>query len=104
MSTILIENVLSEHIVFQGNLFKNNVGLDGGAIHINNHLHDLHYSDRIKEIRKNKLAPVILFKNNTFEKNMAYFEGNAIFITKGNTTEHSNREKFTVMVNNCTFK
>jgi len=37
---IYIENVNSNEIIFHGNIFKNNIGLLGGAININNKLYD----------------------------------------------------------------
>ena len=35
---ILIQNVHSKQVIFSNNIFKNNIGLHGGAIHINNEL------------------------------------------------------------------
>jgi hypothetical protein len=61
--------------VFENNTFENNVGLHGGAIHIDQQL-----SQHDNQTHVNDLTTFIYFKNNSFSKNMAYFEGNAVFI------------------------
>jgi hypothetical protein len=56
------------------NVFKDNIGLSGGALHIDLQIRDedsnglLHYS------------PFVFLKGNLFERNMAYFNGNALYI------------------------
>ena len=50
------------------------MGLHGGAIHIDNSL--LLYAEEDRQ----GSAPFIIINNNTFTRNMAYFEGNAIYI------------------------
>ena len=58
-------------------MFDSNIGTIGGAIYIdiasslNAFPDDLIYS------------PYVLIKNNTFSRNMAYFEGNAVYIQGG---------------------
>ena len=66
-------------MVFHGNTFENNIGLHGGAIHINNQ--QLLASRTSNET--DELSPPILIKENLFRNNMAYFEGNAIYIKSG---------------------
>ena len=56
-----------------GNSLSNNIGLHGGAIHIDNYLLPMIESEGDE-------SPLILLRNNIFNKNIAYFEGNAIFI------------------------
>ena len=52
------------HVSFENNLFKNNIGMFGGAVHVSNH------------------SGAVLFRNNTFDGNMAYFAGNAVHLKR----------------------
>ena len=65
--------------MFQDNTFDSNVGLHGGAVHID--VSGTHEDEM--GAGEWSSAPFILFKNNTFTRNMAYFEGNAIYIKNG---------------------
>jgi hypothetical protein len=51
-------------VAFENNTFEDNVGIEGGAIHI----------------QRNQNEGLIYFKNNTFLRNMAYIDGNAIVL------------------------
>ena len=109
MSCIFIENTQAKHLVFEGNTFSNNIGLHGGAVHINNQL-IMANDDSLRRgqqggagelLEKPKLrdmgSPVILFKDNTFLKNMAYFEGNAIYI-KGHQPPQATEDESAVNI------
>jgi len=51
--------------------------MHGGAVHIDNSLmHSKESSDESE-------APLIVFKSNEFLRNVAYFEGNAVYIKNG---------------------
>ena len=60
-------------IIFADNMFSENIGTTGGAIHIENP--DFRQSQNDTE--KN---PFIVIKNNKFLQNMAYWAGNAFHI------------------------
>ena len=74
ISPIYLGEVRGQHIIFKDNTFESSIGIHGGAIHIN--LEDKH--EGLAQI--NDFTPFLWFTNNTFSKNMAYFEGNAIYI------------------------
>ena len=107
-SCIFIENVRSKLIVFQDNLFENNIGIHGGAIHINSQLLP---TSNGKSRSQEETPPTILLKENRFFKNMAYFEGNAIYIKnrlneldeEGKAIANSQSE-LTVVIEKCTFE
>ena len=71
INPILLKNMQSDHIIFEGNKFSDNIGTHGGAIKIKN---------------AEKYQPLIILKNNNFTRNMAYFEGNAVFIKNSVST------------------
>ena len=52
------------YIVFEDNTFDSNIGMFGGAIHIHQQSDDN--------------LPVVM-RNNVYNKNMAYFSGNAVY-------------------------
>ena len=63
------------------NVFKDNVGLSGGALHI-----DLQLSKNLNRASQdlvNEFTPYVFVQGNHFERNMAYTNGNAIFIKGG---------------------
>jgi len=74
-SPIFIQNTESEYIIFENNSFDSNVGLYGGAILIDN--------NNNPNINDKEASPFVYFKKNNFTKNMAYFEGNAVYIVGG---------------------
>jgi len=55
-------------VVLVANRFSQNIGTFGGAVTING------------QDWSNGEAPVVLIANNSFENNMAYFSGNAIYV------------------------
>ncbi|TNV74720.1 hypothetical protein FGO68_gene12535 [Halteria grandinella] len=57
-------------MIFTNNVFSGNIGTFGGAVSINSPNFQAAYD----------LAPVIVFKNNEFYQNMAFFSGNAVYI------------------------
>ena len=75
----------AKSIIIEGNTFLNNIGLHGGALHIvtapdynltsERNILDLFFNNEVEYE-----SPLILIKDNVFESNIAYFEGNAIFI------------------------
>lgn len=76
-SAIFLKNIQASHIVFENNTFDSNVGIHGGAIQIDN-------SDSGSRKRDaTAYAPFLYLKNNTFSRNMAYFEGNAVYVKGG---------------------
>lgn len=70
----MLKNV-SSHIIFENNTLDSNMGIHGGAIHIDQE------SDFFSP-NYNTFAPFIYLNNNTFTRNMAYLDGNSIY-TKG---------------------
>lgn len=102
LSPIFIKGINDTHIVIENNTFDNNIGLHGGAVHI-----DLSYEkDGLATL--NEPSTTVALLNNTFKRNMALFEGNAVFI-KGAQRHDSNlnvisrKGVMTVLVRNCTF-
>jgi hypothetical protein len=73
-SAIFIKNAKGQHIMFANNTFDSNIGIHGGAIHIDN------IKQGAPDEDSKRYSPFTYFKNNTFTRNMAYFEGNAIFV------------------------
>ena len=66
---------MNQHVVLENNTFDSNIGIHGGAIHID--LSDFHHViPRVSE----RYSPSIVIQNNTFMRNQAYFDGNAIYI------------------------
>ena len=65
---------MSSHIVFENNTFDSNIGIHGGAIHIGLG----HTGDAKQTVAR--YSPFLYLRNNTFTRNMAYLEGNAIAI------------------------
>ena len=86
-SPIYLKNVLGQFVTFENNTFDSNIGIHGGAIHIDNR-----NSSRISSVHFVR-SPFIYFLNNTFSRNMAYFEGNAIYIQGGQKNEEQVTEK-----------
>jgi len=74
ISPIYLEDIKGQHIIFKDNSFESNIGIHGGAIHINL----ANKEEGLAQI--NDFTPFLWFNNNTFAKNMAYFEGNALYI------------------------
>jgi hypothetical protein len=64
-SPIIIKDLKSDYIIFENNHFEGNIGMFGGAVHI-------HFTN-------DSHVPVV-FKNNTYTKNMAYFSGNSVYV------------------------
>ena len=64
LSPIYVRDATGSHILIESCLFEGNIGLHGGALHF-----DLGAAD----------ASQVIIRNSTFTKNMAYFEGNAIY-------------------------
>ena len=60
-------------IIIKNNTFEENIGTTGGAIHIMSP--DFEYKST------NLQSPYIYIASNSFIKNMAYFAGNAYYIT-----------------------
>ena len=74
-------------VIFNGNTFEDNIGLFGGAISINSP----NWSEVISAETSTELTPetsvvpssdkpYLIFKDNTFSKNMAHLSGNAVYI------------------------
>jgi len=58
-------------------VFQDNVGLSGGAFHIDLSLNEDESKDPISIY---DYSPFVFVQGNHFERNMAYFHGNAIYI------------------------
>jgi hypothetical protein len=65
-SPIVIKNLLEGHLILENNVFHQNIGMYGGAVYMHN--------TEDQEI-------LVYFKNNTYTKNMAYFAGNAVYVS-----------------------
>ena len=92
--------------MFENNTFDSNIGTHGGAIHI-----DLSSSDTpaapLRPARK--YSPAIYMKNNTFSRNQAYLDGNAIYIKSAQKAEGAgavaNTESWMqVVIEGCKFQ
>ena len=70
ISPIYLRGLQGSYIVFSDNTFDSNIGMHGGAIHIDNVA-----ADPNQEASHFGRYPFVLFENNTFSRNMAYFEG-----------------------------
>ena len=71
-------------MLFKENLFMENIGTLGGSVHIMSPDFETN-----KDSNATNSQPYIYFKDNNFTKNMAYFAGNALYITHTiNRTEH----------------
>ena len=66
-------------LILKNNTFEENIGTLGGAIHIMSP--DFESNANSTEVNSH---PYIYIENNTFTKNMAYFAGNAIYMTHTN--------------------
>jgi len=66
--------------MFANNTFDSNIGIHGGAIHIDN------IKQGASDEDSKQYSPFIYFQNNTFTRNMAYFEGNAIAVSGAQRT------------------
>ena len=75
ISPIYLRGLQGSYIVFSDNIFDSNIGMHGGAIHIDNIA-----ADPYQEASHFGRYPFVLFENNTFSRNMAYFEGNALYV------------------------
>jgi hypothetical protein len=103
VSAIYIKEKVGKPIIFEDNLFQGNVGLFGGAVHIEMSPHNtkVHSKSQLTESQ-----PFILMRNNTFDKNMAYFEANAVFIKNfklASNVEVDNMDYLNLEITNCTF-
>ena len=67
-SPIIIRDQIEGNIIISDTTFQNNTGLNGGAIEIRNS--NKFETDHIG----------VIMKHNNFNKNMAYFSGNAVYI------------------------
>ena len=76
-SPIYLKGLKSQSLIIADNVFQDNIGLLGGSIHI-----DLQ-RNKYEQPDENTYSPFILIKNNQFIRNIAYFQGNAIFIKGG---------------------
>jgi hypothetical protein len=74
LSTIYISRNIGV-MIFASNKFERNVGTFGGAISINSPDFQYGYSNN-----NNLLRPLVIIADNIFNKNMAYFSGNAVYI------------------------
>ena len=79
-SPIYIKGGKSKSIVIMDNVFLDNIGLRGGAINI-----DLQLNTKDDADPENifNYSPFILARGNHFERNMAIFEGNAVYVKGG---------------------
>jgi hypothetical protein len=78
-STILLKHVRAEHVIIENNTFDSNIGIHGGAIHID-------YAEQLhEEGHQAAFAPKIYFKDNTFTRNQAYLDGNAVYVKGAKT-------------------
>ena len=66
---------ITGYILIENNTFDNNIGLHGGAIHIDQQSRVIPTVD--------DYSSLIYLSNNSFTRNMAYFSGNAVFIRGG---------------------
>jgi len=98
-SPILLKNIKGSHLVFENNTFDSNIGMHGGSIHIDFQQKNLNLT-KITE-----LSPYILLKNNSFARNMAYFEGNSVFIRGAQNASFINQTSslLHVLIEKCTF-
>jgi len=76
-SNIYMKNMMNSSIMIFYNLFDSNIATHGGAIHIDNRF----TQNRYKSQEENNHSPRIHIFNNRFTRNMAYFQGNAIYIS-----------------------
>ena len=89
--------------MFENNTFDSNIGIHGGAIHV-----DLgHTGDAEQAVVQ--YSPFLYLRNNTFTRNMAYLEGNAIAIRGaqrqgGDLDLISNMALLQLAIVGCTFK
>lgn len=89
--------------MFANNTFDSNIGIHGGAIHIDN------IKQGASDEDSKQYSPFIYFQNNTFTRNMAYFEGNAIAVSGAQRTRSDrdfvrNDSLLQVVITDCTFK
>jgi len=76
-SPVFIKGSRNNQIIITDNVFKDNIGLSGGALNI-----DLSIKDE-EEHSPNSLeiySPFLFVQGNRFERNMAYIQGNALYI------------------------
>lgn len=75
----MVKDFDGEYVVFEDNVFDNNIGMFGGCIHF-------------FESRTTTQTPIIM-KNNQYYKNMAYFSGNSVYM-RGASNILSQNETF----------
>ena len=66
-------------VVLKGNNFLENIGTSGGAVHISSPRFEQSMPNEAGVAQVNGQAFVVM-ANNIFERNMAYFAGNALYI------------------------
>lgn len=74
-SAIYLKSSKGSHIIFENNTFDSNIGIHGGAIQVDNSQFSRWDASSYLEY-----SPFLYLKNNTFTRNMAYLEGNAVYI------------------------
>jgi hypothetical protein len=76
-SPVYIKGSKNEKIIMTDNVFEDNIGLSGGALHI-----DMKLSTEDNNLPSSlySYSPFVFLKGNRFERNMAFFSGNAIYI------------------------
>jgi len=80
-------------MIFYDNVFKENMGLMGGAISINSP----NAQQSQQKNRHSLESPVIILQSNTFESNQGYFIGNAVSVRyRWNRSETSTQKANTV--------
>ena len=78
----------SSIIIFENNTFDSNIGLHGGAVHIDTSPLQGNVNT------ESHFQPYIYFKKNEFTRNMAYFEGNSVYITGGKKHKEITLKKY----------
>ena len=71
----MIFDQVEGQVIFENNTVSNNIGMIGGALHVYN---------------TNESDVPIFLQNNRFEKNMAYFKGNAVYVRGVNAFKSDN--------------
>jgi hypothetical protein len=94
LSPIYLRNINATHIMFVNNDFDSNIGTYGGAILIDNTP-----SPDSSESNSDS-SPFISFQKNRFTRNMAYIEGNSLFIRGASDT----KGLLSVDIDECVFK
>ena len=76
-SPVFIKGSKSDQIIIIDNVFKDNIGLSGGGLHIDLQIRD---DETPGPNSAQDFSPFVIVQGNHFLRNMAYFQGNALYI------------------------